>query len=446
MSLIHRSQLPLSWIDPSQHSTLVSSGRFFSAVIPALECSFNTEDTEQLILIAQAEGEDALWATERVRPGVYASSQLENWVGDCLVRQLGLIPAEPPLRIQPAVGVVRLKDQWWASAAAPLPAAELRPRKRLRGLDQMSVSHHTGESLKTTSKPYFTLQQSLPAEIASTAPATENYIPQMERLDASDLQRTKRDEAVDNIVLQYLDSLYLSGASLAYFAKGALSRARTCFATTNSLFNLSQHLRDLVLPVGTTEKRFKETLPSILSAQTRSGQPLEWDQREADTKQKGKRKKKKKPTRRSKDGLLPEEPEHILKWWLLDHEGSTAGLGARLSQLRFRETLLQLILILEILVIEKNLPNALAGNGDFPPLSEMGIPQQPRVAQKEKKAKNLPSLAGTLVDRLTIWQSIEAGDASKETSNGDGTGEYSQLVETNSDRLRDFYTEVVVPL
>jgi len=264
-------------------------------------------------------------------------------------------------------------------------------------------------------------------------------------------------QVFETLATQYLDTLYLSRTSLAYFAKGPLSRARAAFQSGDHvdllLTELTQFLRTMLLSQRLLDSKYREKITEVIhtlppaSASDTNGKKLQRKSRKA---------KRLKP---GKDGLYPSESEHIQKWWHSSeaslpskHSDGAALLRQRVAELRTRETLAQLIIALEALAIE-----ALPTHQELTvkPREEAEIPQDTAIMdmvdQKKRKAKapqNLAVLVDLLVDKLCIWQSLEQDDIPLENSEGMGNGAVpgKDTKASSSDVLSGFCVEVIVPL
>jgi len=261
----------------------------------------------------------------------------------------------------------------------------------------------------------------------------------------------------ETLATQYLDTLYLSRTSLAYFAKGPLSRVRAAFQSGDHadllLAELTQFLRTMLLSQKLLDSKYREkitevirTLPPVSASDT-NGKKLQRKSRKVKRLEPG------------KDGLYPSESEHIQKWWHSSeaslpskHSDGDALLRQRVAELRTRETLAQLIIALEALAIE-----ALPAHQELiaKPKEEAEISQDTAnvdmVDQKKRKAKapqNLAVLVDLLVDKLCIWQSLEQDDILLEVSEGkgDGAAPGKDTKASTSDVLSGFCVEVLVPL
>lgn len=259
----------------------------------------------------------------------------------------------------------------------------------------------------------------------------------------------------DNIRAHYFEALYKSMGSLAYFAKGPLSRARSAFhldlEANLDMVDLIEFLKGLLLTTVQIDKKYRETAPEIISQLSAIIETSD----EARSK-----KRKPKKMKIGKNGLYPTEDDRIRKWWNtnkpeLDEEQanfSASQIRSHLSLLRTRETQLQMILILEIMALEPLKATEEAGDSSLPVLPGASASQaqrSPAAALTKKRNKhNLPVLIDVHADRLTIWQSTatdeqqlaEDSQVNRHSLNG------KQVQKASSEPLKDFCTDVIVPL
>ncbi|KAM3560628.1 hypothetical protein MY1884_002808 [Beauveria asiatica] len=258
----------------------------------------------------------------------------------------------------------------------------------------------------------------------------------------------------ENIRAHYFEALYKSMGSLAYFAKGPLSRARSAFhldlEASLDMADLIEFLKSLVLTTIQIDKKYRETAPEIISQistlvdssdETRS------------------KKRKHKKMKLGKNGLYPDEDDRIRKWWNankpeLDEEQPTytaMQIKSHLSLLRTRETQLQMILILEILALEPLKAADDAVDSSLPLLPGASASQAhrpPAVAPAKKRNKhNLPVLIDVHADRLTIWQSTATDEQqlAEESQVNRHSLSGSLVQKSSSEPLKDFCTDVIVP-
>jgi len=201
------------------------------------------------------------------------------------------------------------------------------------------------------------------------------------------------------------------------------------------------------------DKKYRESVPGIIGKASARVDDSDHSV------PKPKKRKPKKP-KLGKDGLYPSEEEHVRRWWIAnkpaavgdDEKTITASeMKYHISCLRRRETQLQMILILEILALEP-LSRAVEEAGDSQlPGMETQLPsreasQEP--GNKKRNRVNLPVLLDVHADRLCIWQTTMS-DETKALAESQilPDGEHTQKAErANSDPLRDFCVDIVVPL
>ena len=252
-------------------------------------------------------------------------------------------------------------------------------------------------------------------------------------------------------------------ASLAYFAKGPLSRARAAFHldydSTLDMNDLIAFLESLVLPANVVDKKYKDAVPNLVSTLITGGGSADEAQKAASKSKKAKTKKMK----LGKNGLYPTEDTYISRWWnshdssaepALPSETKEDILRKRIAQLRIRETQLQMIVILETLALQPLATSQADHNGDLPAISIENAASDGKLTQtgKPKKPLDLAVLLEVHVDRLCIWQSVaaEAGVAASKIEGESHiratAGGMSKKHDLVADMLREFCVEVIVPL
>ena len=215
--------------------------------------------------------------------------------------------------------------------------------------------------------------------------------------------------------------------------------------------DLVEFLKSLVMTTVVIDKKYRETIPEIVAKMKTLTQESESGA------SKPKKKKAKKP-KLGKDGLYPGEIDHIRQWWT-SHQPSSSGDDVKalsatehkyhISSLRRRETQLQMILVLEILALE---PVALAKEvecqlpGMESQVASREESQEP--SAKKRNRHNLPVLLDVHADRLCIWQSTTSDEvkAVAESQVPTEGHEGEQVERANSDPLRDFCVDIIVPL
>lgn len=247
----------------------------------------------------------------------------------------------------------------------------------------------------------------------------------------------------------------LPQGSLAYFAKGPLSRARSTFhldlESNLDMNDLIGFLKSLILTTVQIDKKYRESIPEIIT---------KLKDRIESSDEGRKRKRKPKRMKLGKSGLYPLEDESVMRWWGAnkpepndDTPITPSQIKSLVSILRTRETKLQMIVVMEILALEPlkaagdtgevSLP-ALPGVADSEDLLENALQPLP----KKRNKHNLPVLLDVHADRLTIWQSTASDeqllleDSPSIQTPLDGDLEKK----ASSEPLRDFCVDVIVPL
>ncbi|KAI6842471.1 hypothetical protein KC340_g1683 [Hortaea werneckii] len=449
LTLIPRAHLPLSYLDPAH-----SSSRLFSAHINALEQE--NELGHASVLIAEEPKGKRFYAVERAKWRTYVLCRLNSWVNlDALARTPNAADSsgQHPKRRGTEIGD---GQPWWARAAVSLPEASHRNADdgvRVR-LDMQPMDAEVKQEERETQ----VTRQDGP-------PIPENRLAEMQPADLthSPLKATTATDVLQDLTKHYLDALYLSRTSLAYFTKGPLSRARAAFTTAPDSSSdlkpseLIAFLRDAVLSMNIMDKKYRDTL----SAQIKELPALAVGSPNHAEKTQKKKKAKKWKAKRDKLGLFSDEKEYVEKWWREHDDGahlsasSSAetiedGLKRRLPRLRSRETYLQLALALEVLALEASIPASEQLSLDVAAGSlnseTQGADSQDGAAAKKAKAKkamDLPALLDTLVDRLSIWHSLEGLSPVKKSTEGEASTGVPGI--GANDELRDFCVEVIIP-
>jgi DNA replication regulator SLD3 len=214
-------------------------------------------------------------------------------------------------------------------------------------------------------------------------------------------------------------------------------------------------LESLILSTPIIDKKYKDGVPECVSLIDIHDHSADDANQVARTK-KRKSSKKMKP---GKTGLYPLEDTLIRKWWAShDDEADSGGPGVsleeitkrRISQLRMRETQLQMIIILEILALQP-LATSSENTGDgLPSALQTGMSgNEKERATKPTKPDRLTMLIDVHIDRLSIWQSLllEAVQTPiDDISNLSESEKVSNLPKHADTILRDFCVEIIIPL
>ncbi|KAB2576076.1 hypothetical protein DBV05_g5318 [Lasiodiplodia theobromae] len=468
--LIDRSQLPLSFLDVIGPSGSLPSTRLFSAYVEALEChapeSKNAQEQEEdvpatpKVLVTRFEADNgSLYAVERVRRGVYALCRLGAWVKE---EDVGAVRAHPAgLPYAQPLKALRKEDGrlWWqrvAVASPPSTNASTTPVDRAEG--------HGAAPRLSMRRPVPKIVHAAPKRLEDADPFVDSA-EQAGQLPVGDVEERPQtaEEVFQTVVQQYLEALYLTKTSLAFFVKGPMSRARAAFMSKENaglkMGDLAAFMRSILLQPGPMDKKHREKLPEIVKSMPLPGLSDDEDMAAAKMEKKKKSKSKSKKLKPNKEGLYPGEDEHVKKWWLQDRPGTSPHghsespadiLKRRLGDLRVRESMAQVILVLEIMALEAS-PSFQATEQEETQQDETQAESQaaPVKKRKPKKPQDLNVLLDLLLDRLCIWQSVEQ-DETLVKAPQPGSGKNDVLTPSSdksgtSDKLKNFCVEVILP-
>ncbi|KAL8859416.1 MAG: hypothetical protein Q9178_004094 [Gyalolechia marmorata] len=458
--LLPRIRLPLAYLDPCGTTGFDQGTRLFSARIPALEtaCREHGVDTLPHVLITESSSK-SLYAIERVQPGIYAQCKLAGWIE---LEHLEVLrnsdPHNATSQKRPRLGKTEQRRPGIASHKA-------RDGSPSMVHSTASSCHRAKCDLRKpgyiSTNPISFLKDVSPAGPSEPPPAVTKScksIPLQEFTPSANEQGLQNpDDLLKSVKTQYMDLLYKSKASLAYFAKGPLSRARAGFSDDAggpaSRRRLVDHLRALIVPMNLLDKKYREALPCLVK-DLPSGD-LSDDERDEVVAKYKKLIRKSKKEKIGKNGLYPEENLDVLSWWL-DYIASVPAYhsselmieatNAKIIEQKTRETFLQIILVLEVLALESTHPKFAVERGLD---EEPGQSDLPVMKRKAKRPQDISLLLDLYVDRLCIWQSmaVEKDDSSKMTAD---EGRASSVHDSSNkkqdiNRLREFYIDVVLP-
>ncbi|EEH45777.1 uncharacterized protein PADG_01927 [Paracoccidioides brasiliensis Pb18] len=310
-------------------------------------------------------------------------------------------------------------------------------------LGDISVVEADAQHSSQLADPLLTLGTATPIDLQ----ASEAGFPSCESAQPEVNQSPR--ELLDILRSQYLEALYISKTSVAYFAKGPLSRARALFQSSSKESSLkpiylSSFYRECILPVKKVDIKYKDSLPEAIQ-----NIPIGMSDDEGPVNTTTLRKRRGKKAKIGKNGLYPEETGFIMKWWKnrsfseasVPRESSRKEEMKRLiGDLRMRETQLQVLLILETIYLEASAGKSCEGSSS----TETRVIQAAKKTNAEKQ-QDLNVLLELLVDRLCIWHAVSFGDllhteSSSSTGKKETTGKSAE-----NDKLRDFCTEVIIP-
>jgi len=311
---------------------------------------------------------------------------------------------------------------WWLSAVIPhQPCNTNSPRKtpRLDMLISREDERDISVDVKATDNHLF-------SDSINPSPIDQSTISIDEALVAeSPITSVDLDQLFASFIQDYLNMLYRSKTSVAYFAKVHIARLRTGTSSTpGGSEKLKDFLNGLLLSCSNSDKKYKTVWPRRI--EQCSGSAIA----DGPDIQRNRARKKKLRLIHDKKNLLLDESEMFMLWW---NEGNDLVVNAvetteerlkrRTLQLRTRESFLQIIIMLEIMHIEAD-----------------GRQLNPTPAIIEYENPKLGESLDLLLDRLCIWHSLNHSTMELQASPTE------RQAEKAADQLRDFCTEVILPL
>ncbi|KAE8416721.1 DNA replication regulator SLD3-domain-containing protein [Aspergillus pseudocaelatus] len=457
IAIIPRCRLPFSWLDFSP--TLLSeiqSGSLFIADIPVLE---NGLRTEPVVLAVRLASDGGLYVVERVKKGIYALSKLARGVeeGDIIVAVKGWSPSEVE-QAHRRTSAPEGGGDWWLMAQVDDPVPDPHYSTKRTKFDVsvvFGIADHdvrlqdvspvdSGESRGQSVAPQAYLERGVSSDVIMPIAGDSQEHDGGDGIGTESMKNESPQspqELLDSLREQYLQALYISKTSVAYFAKGPLARCRTAFQSsepgTAQPSELVEFYREAVLTAKKMDLKYRETLPSTLKDVM-----LSLSDDESTLKKKRKNKKK-----LGKNGLYSTEEQFIRTWWkdraLADQGVSTetsrdAELKKHVADLRLRETQLQILLILETMALEATM-------ADEAKSTEDGDGSDKTKISKPKKLQDLKVMLELHLDRLCIWHAVSFDDVAVSDPNKVYGDNESGGKKVESDAVRDFCTEVIIP-
>ncbi|KAM0322881.1 hypothetical protein ACHAQA_009223 [Verticillium albo-atrum] len=473
LMLLPREELSLSFLDLFSPNGDLPSSRLYESHIKILDLEDRMADRPSL-LIARNESSKTLYAVERADKNLFTVCKLGSWVdvqellakatvSSKIAAKTRPSPQEP--QAVPTTTPQLHKEQKEKKLAIEALQSIVRKRGRSQSVATLEEGARAEKRIKSdddASRPPTPLSQTTVEErVSSHSAVAAALVSETHSLAAPALPAPKDDvmmsptaeDMFNNVRAQYLEVLYKSKGSLAYFAKGPLSRARAAFhldcdATLN-MNDLIDYLTSQIMTTVQMDKKYRETIPDIISKM----------KTHVESSDDGSKPKKRKPKKLKlgKDGLYPTEDSNIRTWWTTNKPEFTdedvsitpAQIRSHVELLRTRETQLQMILILEILALEPLRLKEDEEASQLPGLApterkDASASQTPKKRNKHK----LPVLVDVHADRLCIWQST-ASDELRLLEDSQVITEATASKpgqKASADPLKDFCTDIIMQL
>lgn len=466
--VLPRERLALSNLDLSAPTGEFPPGpsRFFESHIRILDLAVRQGPS---ILVARSEATRHVYAIERHQTGLYVVCKLGVWANIEKLSKVAVACYTPRCLPTP-----RNCESNAGPSTADIQLPKVSKRKRLAIEEIQSMVRKRSRTMSIALPDTQITQSRLPDEPvsvdqrieppssetqvapATTLPAPAPAVSQANPCDANNDTQACAEDIFQNLRSQYFETLYHSKGSLAYFAKGPLSRARAAFHLdcdgNLEMDDLVGFLKSLVMTITQVDKKFKETVPNLVKEM----KMLVDTDEEVETKAK---RRKPKRMKIGKDGLYTGEVQYIKQWWktskpeIHDHESSTTDpqeVKFHVTCLRTRETQLQMIILLEILALEAVQPAKDVRESQLPgmPVEDATREGMGHSAPKKQNKHNHSQLLNLHADRMCIWQDTTLEEmkmiaAESEARHPEGSQKSNR---TNSDPLREFCTDIVLPL
>ena len=490
ITTIARDQLPLAALEHRPSPKVLPSGYLFRAQIAALE------DVESRLLVARLLPNAGLYTIEKAGSAVFVACALQTWATEAWFRdakkEFSTLPTEDKVTSKAHVHSRSVSVSSNATPRPPTPNSPRRPKNRKGALARMSIltPRETPGSEIVEMTPTVSAWTESPAcgptilDPAVTFPITPGASDELSEMDvlAGEKDTIGIDEFVkapephydevlnatesgtllevaspqgnlEQLHSQYLETLYMSRTSLAFYAKGPLSRARAQAKQSNGGFSLEElktFYQSSVLPLKKMDTKYKTTLPETIKAYTA-------------VVGNGAQKKSKRKTanilKLGKGGLYPDEHDMITGHWSeREHEptyasnvnGFAQDISRVVTRLRSRETEMQILLLLEIKILESLCEkSAKIAMSSMQKVIKDEIDEEDATAvlaqtpQKKPKPRDFDTELESLVDRLCIWHSIAIDQL---VSSPEKASHAENEASTKSkDKLREFCADVVVP-
>ena len=446
--------IPLHYFDFSKRDNKHRCSRLFRAFNCALDEVLDADgDRLATVLIAQINHSPELVAIEKLDSNLYSLTCFQPEVHFALFDSRRAQPMPRSHKVRKVDHRSEGNECWWDVIALndldrltrQRPASLKRIAKNSNDVNMQTEQHITDAKNGTNVSP-----------AKRAIPGGSN----IEIEQANDCG-TALTEIAFSLAKQYVEALYLSKTSLAYFTKGTLSRIRSSVDSTTlhklRVLEFLSLMKEMILSTTIFDKKYRQIVPGIvnnLAAREKSNDKFMRPKHSQPKKERKLNKPKPKP---NKDGLYSIEKDAIEQWWdAVEEAGAVSDhdqnwMKAPLAYLKFRESLLQIIMILEILALERQYYTS----DDKDNFCQAGTSVQDGnekashgEARKVNKSVKIERTLEMLVDRLCIWHSLEAVTSTaikKSTENAGLQIDKSEGDAIDKDQVREFYHHVLIP-
>ncbi|KPI43884.1 DNA replication regulator sld3 [Cyphellophora attinorum] len=471
VATLSRADLPFIWLDNVPPPTGPPSGYLLEANGSVLQIL-----APKQCMVARLCPNGRLYALEKVQDAVYTAMMLRNSITEDQCRDLA--SGTPPILslelLQSAKPASRdhVRSASMSSASSKrmsAPPSPKQPRNKKGALARKSILARADSQIGS---PSFapeevvaspgadscmlaaSLLQESPTAIAAGQDTVEQDLGPGPAVEVQALPETAIDVNIadeqppapalaptDDLRNQYLETLY-TRTSLAFYAKGPLSRARNLCMDPEAAVT-SDELKDiytsLVLPSKKLDTKYKESVPVFLKHLTIPPEEAQ-----------ATKKKPPKKVKLGKDGFYTGEFELLRRWWddrAITPAGTSneAAVKRHTEELRNREAEMQLLLILEIMIVESLTEAKISSEMPVDPVVKVESVEKDEVEEvkKKRKQRSFVTELDALLDRLCIWHTVTIDDflisPEKHSDGSDSTAQRSK------DKLKEFCADIIVP-
>lgn len=486
VTTLPRTGLPLSWLSPIRGDIQPPPGHVFKTEASLLR------DEQHTILIARLLPNGGLYAIEHATEKVYTAWPLSNWVSEelCYNASRGnvtkpelqqlishhrghsragsvnsgtavLIPTpSSPKKAKNRRGAIArisiLTPNVAAESSQPINTSECShgPVQSPQNLDTLNPDGGNLPMVHTPHEPILVSDNTTIAQ-AQTPLAQAHIASPCELPEAITTMLPARQSHLDaeQLVQQYLETLYLSKASLAFYAKGPLSRARAQARNPDVGIDsetLKECYLSMILPTKKVDVKYKESISNVIGS-------LPENHQETDGMKKTTKRKQAKKVKLGKHSLYSGEDEIVAKWWnskelkpsmttsITEHDDEQRK---AISELRNRETEMQSLLILEVLHLENVIskpvePGEPLDNKIKVETIEDGLNPLAEKPARARKQRDLNAELDAIAERLCIWHTVALEDMLSSPEKARESSNESNA--KSKDKLQDFCRDVILP-
>jgi len=250
-----RAFLPISWLSGS-------TPRIFSTHSPE---NLTRAIGLGVVMVAKVEGEKSMVIMERVDDHVYSMCSLRKDLKIKDIRYVAKTSRDNDIKLEvKALNAAAMPvdgSEWWTSMTVQTLPSDINRQIFLEFL------HRETPSIPSLVSYLKVANFRASEEMAVDTPTSEGLFSRHDSEFSADSGYISSNESLSNpvhtIKSQYLESLYSTKTSLAYFAKSALSRARSEYTAGDK--SLNSVLSHLILKGGQFNLKYETAIPKFIN-------------------------------------------------------------------------------------------------------------------------------------------------------------------------------------